>query len=281
MNQKTELDSIAQALTAAKNGVVFLPQDPTLDKVAASLSLFLSLAKAGKNFSISCSSPMTVDFSRLVGVDKISTKIQGGNLVVSLDYLESAIDKVSYNIENKKFNLVIQPKAGSSPLPSENVNFSYSGDLEVVIMVGVQSLENLGALYHQEKDVFQKEKIINIDLDSQNSRFGKTNAIVSGASSFSEIVASFLKLADLPLDQDIASNLLQGLEGATEGFSSSQTTPSAFEAAALCLRAGAQRPFREKNKENKKIIPIKKTEVQSSPTPDWYGPKVFRGSQHS
>lgn len=311
MDQSPQLEQIIQNLAELKTAAIFIPQNPNLDIIAASLSLFLSLGKAGKNLSVVCSSPMTVGFSRLVGVNRISTKIGGRSLVVAFDYLENAIDKVSYNIENKKFNLVIQPKAGFSPLSSKNVHFSYSGDLETVVIIGASSLDKLGPIYQQESGVFSQSSILNIGISSDNTHFGKTNALFPGASSYSEIMALLIESASYPIDQDIANNLLFGLQSATNNFVSPQTTPEAFAAAAFCLRAGGRRqppairrpkggrseprplaltpmskgasairsPQEEIPEEEGEAAPPVTGKTNKAPSADWYGPKVFHGAK--
>jgi hypothetical protein len=305
MDQLPEFNSAVQIISKSKRAAIFFPENPSLDKAAAALALYLSLKKSGRSPNIVCSSPMTVNFSQLVGVDKIVTKIGGGNFIVSLDYLENAIDKVSYNIENKKFNLVIQPKAGFPPLSSENVSFSYSGNLDLGIVVGARSLENLGLIYRQEKKLFGQVEILNIDIDPNNSQFGRINLLVSGVSSYSELMTAFLKSANYPIDQDIANNLFLGIEKATKGFSSPRAGAGAFEAAAFCLRSGAKRqpvpslkPLEARVKEprtkEESDLPLKpmppgvsadrppkeeSQEAPEKPTPDWYGPKIFHGSR--
>lgn len=307
MKQLPGMDLIIQALARHKSAAIFLPENPSFDVIAASLSLFLSLQEKHKErfLSIVCSSPMTVQFSQLVGVNKISTKISGRNLIVSFDYLENAIDKVSYNIENKKFNLVIQPKSGFASLSSENVNYSYSGDIDLAVVVGAQTLGNLGSVYASEQDLFKKSEILNIDIKSENVRFGKMNAVFSEASSYCEIVASILKEANYPVSPDVATNLLLGIRWATDNFSLSKAGALAFEAVGFCLRSGARyqlvslpgrqslpsKPFVSQGKADplsltampKSVSAIRSPQENNpdgkTPAPDWYGPKIFRGSK--
>lgn len=326
MNQSAEYDSLLKVLQETKSITILLPYKPSLDQVAASLALFLSLQNQ-IDASIACPLPMTVNFSRLVGVNKITTKLGGRSLIISLDYLQNAIDKVSYNIEGQKFNLVIQPKAGHPPLSSQNVNYSYSGDAGLLLTVGIQSLEDLTSFYQEEKKTFTQAQIINLDLDNQNTRFGKVNLIDPQASSYSEIVAQLLSRGNFPLNQDIANNLLLGVQAATNNFSSPRTTPTAFETASLALRAGARLlpsfsptqppsspppassppstlkpmtprdsalrppPIEEEGEDENQVFqpqtkppqirpkksPPRRRKKKSTP-PDWFGPKVYRGS---
>ena len=273
MKNLSDFRQIENSLTTAQIIFIVLPPNLNQDKVAAGLSLFLSLKKKGRQVSIASSQPMTVEFSSLVGVDKISQKLGGRNLVISFDYLQDSIEKVSYNIENKKFNLVIQPKDGFPPLSTEKIEYFYSGGkADLVLILGASSLADLGEIYSQNKNLFEEEKTFNFNLQSLR------------AASYSEIVASLLSRLKFPVDVDIASNLLRGLEAATDVFSSPQVSSTTFEAAAFCLRAGARRRG-EKPKTPLKPMPA---EVSAEKKPveegkkelprDWLEPKIYRGT---
>ncbi|MFC1790138.1 bifunctional oligoribonuclease/PAP phosphatase NrnA [Patescibacteria group bacterium] len=307
MNKLNLMASVYSSLSSSAKITFFVPQNPSFDKMAAALSLYLCFKKQGKEVGIVCSSAMTVAFSRLVGVNKVKTQIGGRNLVVSFQYLEDAIDKVSYKIENEKFNLVIQPKPGAAPLSTEEIKFSYSGSFGKIVIVGALSLETLGDLYHKEKNLFTKEAIVNIDINPKNQLFGNDNLINDQASSYSEVVAQFLKNNKAQVNKDISGNLLLGIQKATVNFTLPKVTPEAFEAAAFCLRGGAKMlPFfaGSQNRQvsssfsppglpgsgNKMMGVTKSGPSQFGPLPkpvqagnqippaDWYRPKVFKGS---
>jgi len=271
---------VEEALTPAQTFAIVLPTNLNTDKVAAALALFLSLKKAGKQASLVCSAPMIVEYSSLIGVDKIGQKLGGRNLMVSFDYREDSIEKVSYHIENNKFNLVIQPKEGFPPLSTEKINYAYFGSqADVVLTIGAASWENLGNLYTENKSVFEESQSINLDIHPHNSQFAKINLVESGMASLSELVTLMLSALNLPLDEDIASNLLQGIKKATFDFSLNKSGPSTFEAVAICLRAGARQPFHETRPERKADFrETKPVEVPPrKPSPDWYKPKIYKG----
>ncbi len=272
---------VEEAFTPAQTFAIVLPTNLNTDKVAAALALFLSLKKAGKQVNIVCSAPMIVEYSSLIGVDKIGHKFGGRNLMVSFDYQEDSIEKVSYHIENNKFNLVIQPKEGFPPLSTQKINYSYFGSqADVVLTVGAASWENLGNLYNENKNLFEKSQSINLDINSHNSQFAKINLVYPQMASLSELVTLMLSSLNLPLDEDIASNLLLGIKKVTFDFSLNNSSPSTFEAVALCLRTGARKPFHETRPERKTDFKrTKKTNEVSShqPAPDWYKPKIYKG----
>lgn len=290
MNHQVDFAPVQQALTSAQSILVAVPQKPKFDKIASALALFLSLKKMGKTVDVACSDEMTVEFSPLVGVNKVSQQLGGKNLTISFDYIEDSIEKVSYNIENNKFNLLVQPKTGFPPLSAEKVNYSHSGGADLIFVIGAQNLEDLGNLYTKEKDSYNQKPVVNLDVDPKNTQFGKINLFHPVASSCSEITAGLISTLKLPIDQDIATNLLLGIEEATQGFSLPTTNASTFEVVAFCLRAGGRRVKVPDSKSKKKVSlspmptkvsakkPPKEPEEGQKPSADWFEPKIFKGS---
>ncbi len=281
MKNSYDFTPVEEVLAPAQTFAVVLPTNLNTDKIAAALALFLSLKKAGKQVSIVCSTPMIVEYSSLIGVDKIGQKFGGRNLMVSFDYKEDSIEKVSYHIENNKFNLVIQPKEGYPPLSTQKINYSYFGNqADVVLTVGAASWENLGSLYNENKKLFEESQSINLDISSHNSQFAKVNVVESQMASISELVTLMLSSLNLPLDEDMASNLLLGIKKASFDFSLNKSGPSTFEAVAICLRAGARQPFHEPRPERKPDFKKSKKPIEVSPqkpSPDWFKPKIYKG----
>lgn len=286
MDNFLNFNQVQDALSTAQTVFIVLPLRLDHDKVAAGLSLYLSLQKMGKQVSIFSSKPMTVEYSSLVGVDKISLKIEGRNLTVSFDYVEDSIEKVSYNIENNRFNLVVQPKEGFPPLSTDKVNYSYSGGkADLIFIFGASSLKELGEIYFQNKELFEQGKTVNLDIYQGNSQFGKINLVDLKAASFSEIVANFISRLRLPINADIATNLLSGVEKVTNNFSTPKVGPATFEAAAFCLRAGASRSGQKKKvqlapmpKEISAQKPPEEKKKEEKPSPDWLEPKIYKGN---
>lgn len=267
-----EFNQIQTALASAQTIYIVLPKSIGLDKVAAALSLYLSLKKTNKQVSIYCSSSMTVEYSNLVGVDKIKEKLEGKLLTISFE-IEESTQKVSYNVENNKLKIFVQPKEGFPPLDYQKVKYSYTGgQVDLIFIIGVLNLDDLGEIYKENKEFFEtnKKRIFNLDL-------------FQNAASFSEIIASLLSFLRLSTDADVGGNLYKGILQATKGFSLSNVGPLTFEAAAFCLRAGAGQP---KEKVDLKPMPEDvsaqkppEPEEKEEPSPDWYSPKIYKGGQ--
>lgn len=242
MDFKSQKAEVSKTLQTAKNIYVLIPQNANLDATAAALSLYLSLKESGKNVIIGSPSQMRVEFSQLVGIDKITDKTGNRNLTISFDYKEESIDKVSYNVEGDKFNLIIQPRAGFPPLDQENVNYSYEGiDAQIIFVVGAQKLESLGNLYEKDRQAFSDAQIVNIDRSSANSNFGQINIVEPKSGSISELMYSLIKSLSLTINADLAGNLLKGIEAQTQNFQSPFATVFTFETAAELMKAGAKR----------------------------------------
>ena len=256
---------IQEALTTAKTILVTLPKGLTLDKVASALAMFLSCQKIPKSTTVVCEQALTVAYSHLVGVEKITDKLGGRNLVVSFDYQEDSIEKVSYHIENGQFNLVVQPKEGKLPLATDKVKYRYAGGGADLVINFEREITELDKLYQENKEALDKAKVINLALGS--------------AASYAEIVAEILSRLRLPVDEDIAQNLWAGLQEATHNFTAPGLTANTFEAAAFCLRSGAKLNQGENKRPVSSAEKIEQKESPITPPPDWLEPKIYRGTQ--
>ena len=275
-----QLSALKTKLDLASSLLLTFPAVASQDVVAASLALYLSLKQSGKAVSIVTSTPPTVRDSHLVGLDKITTDLGGNNLVITLNVPEDAVDKVTSNTEGGHLNLIINPRTGVAPVTEKDVTFSYSGAVaDLVIILGASDLRDLGALAERENTLFVQEKIINISR--QVGSFGAVN-LTDPASSNSELITALIKELSLPLDIDIANNLMQGIEAATSGLSAPNLTADTFEALAILYRAGARRQTATIPVREAKIVadmPIIDNTTPASIKEDWLQPKIFKGSK--
>lgn len=220
---------------------ICLPAQPTLDGVASATALYLALAKNGKEVALACDSDLASQYD-LIAIDKVQTNItsQGDNLVVSFPYTEGAIDKVTYNIEGNKFNLLIQPKPGFDRLDSSNVSYNYTGGkVDVIIVIDSPTLDALGDIYFSNEESFKGVDIVNIDRHLTNANYGTVNIVEKQSSSLSQITFQLLQSLGIALDSDIATNLFAGISGATNNFTSYSVNADTFEVSAQLLKAGA------------------------------------------
>lgn len=311
MPKTYNIEPVKTALQTAKQVLVLIPQNPNVDSVAAGLALFLALTKKGLSVTIGCSTEMTVQFNRLFGVDKIKPRIGNQNLVISFNYPEDSLEKVSYDKDpaNQKFHLTIEPKAGMTPLDVSQVEYSYTGSsADVIFVVGAKTLEDLGELYNSEKTLLDNKSktLVNVSNLDKNSQFGTVNLYDPTASGSSEIMVNVIRGLELPLEPDMATNLLAGIEGATQNLIQARSADT-FEAVTELMRLGGQRnhlaagtagvtPFPRPASPFAAIpqtvrsttpvmsppfpsgAPVNPTPAGSGASPDWLKPKVLTGS---
>ncbi|MFA9289439.1 MAG: bifunctional oligoribonuclease/PAP phosphatase NrnA [Weeksellaceae bacterium] len=244
-NIDKELSQIRELITKNSSGIIVLPAKATPDAAAAGTSLYLALTKMGKNVSLVAAEKAQVD---MVGADKIKTEFTtgGNNLVVSFPYTEGAIDKVDYNIQNERFNIVIIPREGQNKLDSKDIQYSYTGGaIDFIITIDAPNLNSLGDIYTKNQNTFQGKNIINIDRHLINNNYGTINLVAKSSSSTSEIVLKVIQGLKIELDRDIATNLHSGIMMATNNLGAYSVNADTYETVAALMRAGAvKKPMR-------------------------------------
>lgn len=299
---KPDVSQLKPVLDTAKLVALLLPRSPTFDAVASALSLKLSLEQAGKTVTIACPEPMTVEYNRLIGVNSITTSFGSRNFVISFPGQTEAVDKVSYNIEAGQLQLVITPKPGTTGIDHRLLRYTSAGiQAELVITIGVDQLADLGQIYSDIRDFLPTTTVVSLSHIQPLENYTPTQIHNVGASSLSELTTHLLTDLGLHLTPDCATNLLSGLETSTNHYQSNLVTAGTFEAAALLFRQGAKRQdiFSGANLPTGSIPqapvvqPVTPTPIQSNlqgfgtdsqpvqPAPDWYEPKVFRGTNLS
>ena len=242
MDPTANAEKIKELVGKSTDILILTHENPTPDSIGSSLALYLGLTGLGKRVTIVCPDPMTVELSGFVGVNKVLMVLGRKNFIISLDYIEGSIEKVSYNIEGDKFNLVIEPRAGFEPFSADKVHYTYGGaNADLLFTVDTIHLGGLKKLYEDEKEQFAGKTIVNIDRHANNANYGQINVVDGSASSTAELVAGLLTDIGIALTQDIATNIINAVAAATNGFRSPNVTPAAFEVAAQCLRAGGKR----------------------------------------
>lgn len=282
-----QLNALKAKLQEINSVLITFAATPNQDSIAAALAFYLSLKSSGKKVLVASSNPVTVRDSHLVALDKVKTDIGGNNLVITLNVPEDRVDKVTSNTEGGHLNLIINPREGAEPVTEKDIVFGYSGAVaDLIIVIGAADLKDIGALAEKEVELFTKSTIANIS--NQVGSFGTIN-ITDPSSSNSELVTALLKELVLPMDVDIANNLMIGIEAGTDNLSSPNMTADTFEALAVLYRTGARRQVKTIVPQQAKIVadmPIidnapttQDTTVQPEPEPqaDWLKPKIYKG----
>lgn len=268
MTNNTDFARVSKITQEQSSLAICLPTVLTVDNLAAATALYLALTKLSKQVSL-CSVGVVPKEIDLVGIEKITKEIStdGDNLIVSFPYKEGAIDKVTYNIEDERFNLVITPHEGRTRLDPSQVRYRYKGgSVGALIVLDTPTLNSLGDLYAKNKEQFTGVDLINIDRHFTNANFGSVNIVDKKASSLSELILELLVSLNIALDRDIATNLYTGIVGATNNFTAYSVGAATFETAAHLLKAGAvKKPIGQTMPSGSMPRPISPVSYQTRP----------------
>lgn len=255
------------------------------------MGLYLSL-QGTKAVSISCPSPMVVDFNRLVGVDKITTELGDKNLTLRFpNYDAEQIERVSYDIDGGEFKLTVIPKTGFSSPKKEQIDINYSGVAsDLVILIGGKNESHFPAIAGKNLLGANLVHIGNRELEVSADK--EVMSFARPASSCSELIGILLAEMGLSYDHEVATNLLMGIEQGSLNFGGSDVTADTFQLIANLLRAGGVRiPRGGAIRGNFPVgsIPGQKLpeevkpsqgpgQVTNKPPKDWLEPKIYKGT---
>lgn len=224
---------------------VIVGNSHNLDKLASSLSLYLTLKLLGKNVQIISKSDPIVEHSNLVGIDKIKKSFDGliKTFTISLPYKEGEIEKVSYKEEGDRLNLDLQASESGISFTERDIRFIKKGSTpSLLFAVGVPTINEFNGIASSDSAI----RVVNVDNNVRNEFYGDVVFVDGSFSSLSEIISKLLYEMSWPIDIDIAQNLMDGLSSATGNFNSPSTSVFAFEAAAFLMKNGARRKSHDK-----------------------------------
>lgn len=239
-----QIDQLKELIAKYQSIGIAIKKTPNVDEMAAALSLYLSLQSINKSVAIASPSDPLVEVSTLVGIDNVKTEFEGGgkDLVVSFPYQDGEIEKVSYTLEEGYLNIIVKAGEQGLSFDEKDVEYKRGGEgahIELLFVIGTSRLADLGSIYDAE--ALKDTTVVNIDNKTDNSKFGDVVIVDEQMSSVSEMVAQITTQLDLPMDIDIAQNLLSGILQGTDNFQSQKTSSLAFAMAGQLMKHGAVR----------------------------------------
>jgi nanoRNase/pAp phosphatase (c-di-AMP/oligoRNAs hydrolase) len=246
----TQLNELRAKLAPLNRVLVVLPSDINTDKLAAALSLYLSLKQSGKQASIVSNGTLKVNDSNLFGIGDIKDtfpKAEGGNLTISLENVVDnegkivSLEKLDWFPQGSSLNLVFHVLPGQKFEPTNIQVKRDASDFEAIFVIGAANLSEVGNLYIQNTDQFSKGLKINIDNNSSNNPFGEINIIDPNSPSLSEMMIQIITGLGFSIDSEIASNIIAGIYEAT-GSLTKNTNPETFLSVGVAMQAGGKIP---------------------------------------
>jgi nanoRNase/pAp phosphatase (c-di-AMP/oligoRNAs hydrolase) len=232
---------VIEKLKTASNILILLGPEAGGDDMAAGLALRQFCGKLEKEALIVSPGQINRKFSFLPKFDLILSDLKiGKSFVIDVSTKQSQIEELSYKKEGDRLSIFIKPKTGQ--FTSKDVSFRSSNfPFDLVVCVGLASLEQLGNFYSQNAELFFETPIINIDDRASNENFGQFNLVSLNATSVSEIIYDLINGYESSLiDESMATSLLTGIVAGTNSFQHSRTTPAAFLKASHLVSLGAR-----------------------------------------
>lgn len=239
-----QIDNTMQQITDLLNGgtiqklLITSGKNVDPDAVGSVLALALALQPKIADITLAIEEFDSNAFQFLPNANRIGSSIGQKSLIVSIDVGASPIEKINYNAQDTKFNLILTPKSGQVNV--DQIEYSYTGvNYDAIIVVDTAKKDLLGQWILDFADELNDIPIINIDHHQDNEQFGTFNLIQSQAPSATMVVHQLIQALDIPLTPEIATHLLAGLLSDTSGFANTNANADSLRFAANMIDAGA------------------------------------------
>lgn len=124
------------------------------------------------------------------------------------------------------------------PGAGEIVNIVPIGEWDLLVSVDVSDTALLRPLPAAVPEYFSSRPSLNVDHHASNLLFARDNYVDSGVSAAAELVYRLLRELDVPLDKQLAQQLLYGIVNDTHSFQNANVTPMTLRIAADLVEAG-------------------------------------------
>jgi hypothetical protein len=228
---------VVEHLKQARNVLVTVRNNPTVDLLSACIGLTLGLDKMDKHVAAVFSGevPSTIEFLKPEETLE-QTPDSLRDFIIALD--KSKADKLRYKVEDKIVRIFITPYKTS--LSQSDLEFS-EGDFNVdaVVALGAHEQQELDQAITEHGRILHDATVMSIN-NTPNGSLGTINWQDTTASSISEMATKLVKDLDKNVfDEQIATALLTGIVAETERFSNEKTNPNTMTLAGDLMAAGA------------------------------------------
>lgn len=224
---------------------VLMIADPifNLDKIASILSLSLFLQKLDKNINIYFQGNIEKKYSFLNGLELLNDKIEiKNNLTISISTKNTKAQELSYEQKEDRLEIYLTPEKNKKFSKEDVIITDNQKMFDLIITIGIEDIEKIGNFYNNNIDFFNNTKIINIDNNTINTRFGQINLVETQYVSISELIFDFITVYKSELiDEKIATNILAGIIDKNKGFNLEKLSSNTMEAISTLIEIGADR----------------------------------------
>ena len=242
----------------AKNVLIALSSDPSVDEMAAAIGFSLYLDRLGKRATAiySGSTPNALEFLKPEETFEPSADTLQ-DFVIALN--KEKADHLRYKLDGDYVKVYITPYR--TRLSEDDLEFSYGDyNVDLVLALDVANGIDLDSALREHGRIMHDAVIINITTGNPG-KFGEIEWSDKSASSVSEMIANFLYEfgGEVGIAKDEATAFLTGIVAATNRFSNAKTTSLTMHIASKLMESGANQQLVAKN-----ITPDVENELLSS-----------------
>lgn len=264
---------VASKISEAKNVLIALSSDPSVDEMAAAIGLSLFLDKLGKRATAiySGSTPNALEFLKPEETFE-STADTLQDFVIALN--KEKADHLRYKLDGDFVKIYITPY--KTRIAEEDLEFSYGDyNVDLVLALDVANGIDLDSALREHGRIMHDAVIINITT-GKPGKFGEIEWSDKNASSVSEMIAKLLYSVDssIKVGKEEATAFLTGIVAATNRFSNAGTTPETMQIASKLMNSGANQQLVSKN-----ITPDTENEMLTLAADDSAEPKEDKESE--
>ena len=241
-----KMSDVAAKLNDARNILIALSSDPSVDDLSAAIGLSLCMDRAGKRATAiySGATPNALEFLKPEDTFESTTDTLQ-DFVIALD--KEKADHLRYKLDGDYVKIYITPY--HTRISEDDLEFSY-GDFNIDLVVGldIKNGTDLDSALREHGRVMHDAAVVNITTGTPG-KFGETEWSDQNASSISEMVATLLYSMGrkIAIEKDEATALLTGIIAATDRFSAENTTPETMQIAAKLMASGADQKLITEN----------------------------------
>lgn len=232
---------IREILKNSNKIAVILQEKIGIDEYCSAIALNNYLIGLKKEVTIFTSCDQLPSLGFMDAIPQIGSSFNNSNdLVIRINSRTAKPKQLRYEKQGEDLAIHIIPESGQ--IPAEDVEvLANSGSFDLLILLGVKSMDKLGALLESSPETFYQTTKIVISNYVDQEYFGAVNWVEPNVLSLSEVIAKWLLgQADFPNQDNIATPLLAGIISQTQSYRDPRTTPETLSISAKLVKGGAR-----------------------------------------
>lgn len=237
---------VNKSVLAANKIAVVLPEKLTIDTVCAGVALQQQLTLDGKDVSLfsSCKNLPQLEF--ISHPIKIFSSFGSGNeLTIKVSGQRVKPKQLRYEKNHDDLLIYVTPESGTEEkqFVKEDIEVLPAvSSFDLLIILGAETLESLGALYDQKPEIFFDTPKLTINNSINQEYFASLTWVeVDSPSLCQQLTKWFMQNPETLKNDLVATSLLAGIISATQSFNDPKTTPNSLIFAAKLVANGARR----------------------------------------